>query len=71
MGFIAELEAGELELLRRLPAGDYYLTTDLDLEDAYIATATSRHLLDRGSRTANFRPEERQSFGTYQRQARF
>ena len=24
----------------RLPAGDYYLTTDLDLEDAYIATAT-------------------------------
>lgn len=23
MGFIAELEAGELELLRRLPAGDY------------------------------------------------
>ena len=24
----------------RLPAGNYYLTTDLDLEDAYIATAT-------------------------------
>ena len=24
----------------RLPAGDYYLTTDLDLDDAYIATAT-------------------------------
>ena len=24
----------------RLPAGDYYLTTDLDLGDAYIATAT-------------------------------
>ena len=24
----------------RLPAGDYYLTTDLDLENAYIATAT-------------------------------
>ena len=44
MGFIAELEAGELELLRRLPAGDYTIEPR-SMIDVTVTGANGQRLL--------------------------